>query len=581
MKRLFFLCLLVAYFSVTVFGRSIRPVNNGDQLNSSVDWFYSGEKRYGLDVKYGGQKTTGNTLVLIAGNCFWDAGIRSYGEGPLANEHDKRFINHDYQYISNWTKPEQTIRWHIWCEKPGQVSVNIDLEVSKAQAGSTIEVSLGEEKALLKTVSNSKHGAFVQPWDITFDVSKKGKHTLTLKTVKVAGKDVGKLRRVELSGSAIKEASVLRARWRPGAVHGGLSSSTIKGSEMWAIQSRSAKGCTSYSPITTPFGYYGASFDELGRSSTSMNFSMWSYGRGTEEPAIEKLSHLIAVGSPEASFGGFGHEGTGVKPRGWGPLTTRPTTLTQALRVEKGDPYDIYYGYFIDPETNKWKFFAAGKKWHKPNRGCKGLSSPGSFVEVPGPADRQRSGDLRREGFIRGWTIDSDRKWHRFDQASQAKTENANKSWALIEGGWYSKAMGGMEHFDFNRETRHLTLSPEAMSEPLPEFLSKTNTADLYKLPAKFEVTAEKISSQKAKITINVEDAGTNATATIYYGTKEALTFSERWEKSQNAGSIGNGKTAVTITKLEPETDYYCRVLIINDQGKIWSMDTLEILSAD
>ena len=128
-----------------------------------------------------------------------------------------------------------------------------------------------------------------------------------------------------------------------------------------------------------------------------------------------------------------------------------------------------------------------------------------------------------------------------------------------------------MEHFDQD-ESKQLTM-PKS-KKLLPEFLSTASVRELNKLPAEFEVTVLQAESQQAKIRIEAKDAGTNATATIYYGLQEALTFSDRWQKSSNAGSIENGNNTVTITGLKPATEYYCRVLLENDQGKIWSMDT-------
>lgn len=550
----------------------IKAPQGPGQLTSTINWFFSGEKRYSLDIKYAGQKTQGNKLILTAGNCFWDNGLRAYGARPVTNKDDSVFIKSDFEYVANWTAQGQTVRWHIWCDKPGRVRTFVHLEVSKAQANSIIEVSFANRTVSVRTVFNSDKKSFEQPWDIVFDIPKKGKYTLNLKAVKIAQKDIGKLRRVELFGSAIEGASLLRARWRPAAVHGRMSSSKVKDSRIWVVQSKSTKGCTSYSPITTPFGYYGASFDADGRTSTSMNFSMWSYGRGKKEPPIERLSHLIALGSSQATFGSFGHEGTGVKLRGnWQPLAAKPEILTQALRLEPGEPYDTYYGYFLDPDTCKWKFFAAGRKWHETRKGQQSLSSPGSFVEVPGPPDRQRSGDIRREVFIRGWVPDADQKWHQLNVAGKGTDKNANKTWSFLAGGWYSKAMGGMEHFDHDN-ARQITMPNNVTEEHLPDFLSDANTRQLYKVPARFEVTSLLTTSQQAKLQLNAQDAGTNAKAVVYYGQKDALTFSDRWQESRDIGSIRNGCSTVTLTSLKPETEYYARVLITSDHGRMWSM---------
>ena len=77
-------------------------------------------------------------------------------------------------------------------------------------------------------------------------------------------------------------------------------------------------------------------------------FSLWSYGRGQAEPPIEQLSHLLAIGNRDATFGGFGHEGTGVKIRDWDPLTGhKGQRQVLALRVVPSETYDTYYSYFI------------------------------------------------------------------------------------------------------------------------------------------------------------------------------------------------------------------------------------------
>ncbi|MBI9019473.1 MAG: DUF3472 domain-containing protein [Phycisphaerae bacterium] len=572
--RQFFKIIIVTVFFIVSTYTVAETAERPGQLDSEIEWFESGEKRYGLNIKYAGQKTSVSKLILTAGNCFWNEGIRAYKAIPVSSKTGKTFIGYEYEYLENWKSTNQQINWHIWCEQPGEIRASVNLEVAMSQAGSQVEISLGEQMVSFKTIANTELQSYTQPQNIIFNITKRGKYTITIRATAVKANEVGKLRTIELSGSAITNASVLRARWRPAAVHGRLWSSKVKDSKIWVVQSRTAKGYSSYSPITTPFGYYGASFDAEGRTSTSMNFSMWSYARGKEEPPIEQLSHLIAVGSPDATFGGFGHEGTGVKLRGkWQPLAAKPTILTQALRLEPGELYDTYYGYYLDPGTNKWKFFAAGKKWHQPGRGAKNLSSPGSFVEVPGPPDRQRSGDLRREGFIRGWVPDSTGKWHLMDMASKGRDKNANKFWAFHEGGWYSKSMGGMEHFDQD-QSKELKLSDVNANVDLPVFLSKANVQDLYKIPAEFKVEILETTSSEAKILIDAKDPGTNATIKIYYGSKEGLTFTERWEKNIDLGQLSKRQTLVTIPELKSGTPYFCRILIENDQGKIWSAET-------
>ena len=65
---------------------------------------------------------------------------------------------------------------------------------------------------------------------------------------------------------------------------------------MWVFETRNVAETTSYSPLTTPFGYFGTSFGSGGRipPGAGFNFSMWVAGRDeTKAPPIEKMPRLI------------------------------------------------------------------------------------------------------------------------------------------------------------------------------------------------------------------------------------------------------------------------------------------------
>jgi len=259
---------------------------------------------------------------------------------------------------------------------------------------------------------------------------------------------------VELSGSAIAGAQVLRARWRPAAIHAGFKSSTLgaASSRLWVIEVRPIFGKKDfYAPITTPFGYFGSTFNEDGTSG-GINFSRWSFQRGEVEPPVPQLSHLLAVGSPQASFGHFDHEGTGVKLRDWNPYEgQRIINTVLALKVEPGSPYDTYTGWFLDMQTMQWRLYASGRKWSE-KRSVESLL-PGCFVEVPGPPHLERTGHIIRAADFRGWCRDEQGKWHALDimngSKADASREQTNCLWTLSDDGWFRMAMGGMMHFRY------------------------------------------------------------------------------------------------------------------------------------
>jgi len=485
-------------------------------------------------------------------------------------------IAFNYELIDSWAKKEQTLRWHIYFQKTGKVELNIEL--APLSSGTVIKASLNDQSVNFTTKKGIKNYRF------SLLVQKAGKRTLSLSIDKLSGRQVGKLYGLDVFGAAVEGAKLLRARWRPGAVHAKFTSSTTSDSILWVMTSKSSIGTSSYSPITTPFGYYGTSFDEEKRTKTVMNFSMWSKLNVPQE----QMTHLIAVGSKQADFGGFGHEGTGVKLRGdWQPLANRPQVLTQALRVEYSEKYATYYGYFLN-ENGDWKFFCSGRKWLKSRKDKKALW-PGAFVEVPGPPNRQRSGDLYRDVLRQGWVMDSKKQWHFIDQMSQGKAENRNKSWA-VNGTWFSMKMGGMEHHTYPQSNILKSSKPEVV----PDYLKPEKVRALFKTPVTFgKISAARLEASKANISFDLKDPGPNAQAIIYYGTKDCLTYAPRklhgtekkssvlkdsgiWENSFSPKSIKTGQNSIELKGLKVDQKYWFRILIINDNGRQWSDESIQ-----
>ena len=123
-------------------------------------------------------------------------------------------------------------------------------------------VTLGDFKSQVKPGSTLK-----------VPVPARGKHILALQPA--SGKQVTELEKLNLS-SPIKGTKLLRARWRPAAVHDRYDSSTVKNPTIWVFESQNIGEGSNYSPMTTNFGYYGATFSEDGLASGGVNFSMWA-----------------------------------------------------------------------------------------------------------------------------------------------------------------------------------------------------------------------------------------------------------------------------------------------------------------
>lgn len=569
---------------------SDQPVPAGTgQLQTAPALFNGGVDDQGRSYLLNGQPAKNGKLILTASNGFFDNGIcRADGESSLPKVGDDELIKPNFAYLDQWKKTDGKIRWHLWLPQAGTVRLSFNMQVSRSEAGSQLTVSLAGKSQTVTTVQSSPDTP--QPWKLSFDVTEPGEHTISLsaKNIRDGKSGVGQLHTVDVFGPAITRSQLLRARWRPAAVHGGYSCSKLPQSQTWVMTTRSMCDFSSYSPITTPFGYYGTSFEADRRTAGSFNFSMWAAGAGKQVPPLEQMPHLLAAGSPQAEFSGFGHEGSGVKLREWIPMPDRPELCVQALRVETDGNYDTYSGYFWDHPTQQWKLYAVGRKWNGGK--AKTNLAPGSFCEVPGPPHVQRSGDLVREVRRRGWHLDDNEKWHAMDRFNCTSKEPANKFWYTTLDGEFAMGTGGMRYYEFKQP------SAPKRQQSLPEFLTPEATRQLYQLPVRItEVKTDNVESTSATINLSIAEAGKKPHIEIYYGETDCLTFARRklhgternsevsqstqadnrsWSHSTEAKPLKDGNHQVVLTGLKPSTTYYYRALITNDKGKLWTFQT-------
>ena len=332
-----------------------------------------------------------------------------------------------------------------------------------------------------------------------------------------------------------------------------------------------------YSPMTTPFGYYGPSWTAEGIPK-GMNFSMWSFGRGKEEPPIEQLSHLLAVGHPTARFDGFGHEGTGVKLRGWNPFDAwRGPSCVLALRFESGETYDTYSGYLFDEVSKTWKLYCAGRKYVPPKKARQRSTKsetlrPGSFVEVPGPPQRQRTGHIVREMRYRGFVLDDQRTPHAIDRMSgRTKAPVGNQGRGATSDGRFRLWMGGMEQF-VESPAQTLETAPRAESF---EWMKPEKLEALYTWPTTIHVQSAKLEKGVLHVRCDIEGLGTITKAQLFVGENEGLTLAGRWDQALDLSDLSNGVTTHQVAV--SGTPQFARILVENEHGKFWSMETTPI----
>lgn len=557
------------------------------QLKNAPVLIDGGVDDLGREFSYLGQKAEGNKLILTASNGFFSKGTCvAKGESNQPKVGDESLIVPNYQYL-DWRRTEGTIRWHVHVAKAGGVNLRVHLEV--AEGGTDVEISVAGETKRVRTVGSKS--TIPQPWDLAFQVKEPGECLVELKATNPGASGmVGRLHRIDVFGPAMEGAHLLRVRWRPSAVHGGYDTSKVRNVRTLVFTTRSTADISSYSPITTPFGYYGTTFGNDRRSGGGFNFSMW--GKKGAEEDLKLMPHLLGVGSPDGEFSGFGHEGSGVKPRGWLPMPDRPELVVQGLRVVPGKEYDSYFGYYFDHPTKSWKFYGAGNKWHggKPKSHLK----LGSFCEVPGPPQVERTGDVYREVRRRLWAFD-DGKWVPLEkyQASGKGSKGdlpVNKRWFTTKEGEFAMGCGGIRLYRHDKNW----VKDGGGQDGLPDFLKSPTLKEIFKMPIEYgEIKVAKVTSTSAMISVEVERGDDLATGEIYYGPVDALTFSPRklhgternselsktvnskvWEKMIEIPSPQPGVNQMKIQDLEPGTTYYFRVLMSNREGRIWNDET-------
>ncbi len=532
------------------------------------------------EFQYKAQAAKNGKIDLTATNGFFDRCFEAMDRhDPIPG--DEGLITSSFGYLGRGSDTVAgTARWHLWCPEAGEIKATFYMQVPAGEADHVWMIKVGDETQTLKVASSD--GQSPQPQTLTFNVKQPGKVTLTIDCTKSPPPAETQIHSIHLEGSAIAKASLLRTRWRPSAVHTHFyAPENCPAPHMWVFETVDVGKTGSYSPLTTPFGYFGTSFKPGGTIpiGAGFNFSMWIAGReATEAPPIEKMARLIGTDIPDAEYSTFGGEGTGVKFRAIAYKYEGDRTI-QALRVEANGDVRTFYGYFYDQQEKRWKLYASAQAPAMRKNMSGLLPSTGSFCEIPGPPNRERSGDLIREIKRRGWFMGSDQKWypahlgggdnsgveepadpadpavptpndgtdvekpkvappraHRkaapatpaapVEQPDHYSDQRAYYLNDYATDGWIAMATGGMERH-LRDDTGHNKPPTKPGPQPaIPEYLTPEKSAQLFALPVTFGPSkATDIAADHTAVDYEIKKTGSNSKAILYYGTVDSLTY--------------------------------------------------------
>ena len=544
----------------------------GSQQGAEIEWMQSGDRFYKV------QRTPDSTLLLTPNESFFPKlGLRAGGEESVSGGDSELNQGFSFKTIEKWNPGDQA-EWGLWLEESGKMQVRVWM-ANTTEKGE-YSLSFGKQK---QSFSPGKTGdAPSEVANILFKVKEPGRHSLLLTCEDESAGAATQLHAIEITGPAVANAGVIRKRWRPSAAHTSFSSSSDPADVRLVIMEMDGKPGTLdfYSPISTPFGYYGSSWKTNGLVGTGFNFSLWSFGRGKEEASIDQLSHLIAVGDPDAKFGGFSHEGTGVKIREWKPLEGRQGQRQAfAIRLEPGEKYNTYYTYFYATDEQRWRLFGVGKTCHK--RKPETTLGIGSFVEVPGRSRVERTGVYERRMRYRGWVVDGTGQLHPYDQMSMRDVDKATgmteTDRGITEDGWFYLQTGG---WSFRKvESKQPIVLPKQVCHRV-DYLGSDDLAFLQTVPCEIEGTGIGQTASGAKVSFSIRNLGENPEVKIYWGEEEGLTFSNRWKNCLDVKNPLEGANSIVIAAPAGKP-LFVRLFLKNDEGQFWSMDTLEAAAAE
>ncbi|MDG1896696.1 MAG: DUF3472 domain-containing protein [Fuerstiella sp.] len=540
------------------------------QLSSPIEWMPDPDRQ---DATYMLQNTKDERLFLTPNECFFPKlGLRAEGTGAVPDIANLNGGN-SFDYVTQWDAGDQvewgiwlrntgSLRVHVWTSRttPNQFSVNLD--------GQRQSVSVRQAGGDMPTAAN----------ELDFRIEKSGHHILRITNTGHESSEA-RIHWVEVSGEAVRDGAVLRKRWRPAAAHTKFSSSqNPKAVRLWVMEMDAVPGSLDfYAPITTPFGYYGPTWKADGTVNSSFNFSLWSYGRNDTEPPIGDLSHLLAIGNRTATFGTFGHEGTGVKIRDWEPLAgRRGQRQVLALRVKPGPTHSTYYSYFYAADEHRWRLFGVGRKKNK-RRPLTSLTV-GSFVEVPGPPARQRTGPYERRMRYRGWVMDADGKWYGLDRMSAGDVDRETgltyTDRGVSEDGWFFLQTGGWSY-------RSPPVGSEVKAQPIERrdvpYLADDKLSALNSVPSAINIVRVNQTGSRMRLTFNIRNVGTSPEVFVYTGRTEGLTFADHWTSKAKVAQPREGKNQIDLKSSPAGRTLLIRLFLKNDEGQFWSTKTASV----
>jgi hypothetical protein len=219
------------------------------------------------EIYFQGEPATREIRLTAFNGFFTSGGFQAIGESEAPADEQHLIRQHFTALVSKGTDGHATARWHVWSETDQELSATLRFQLPPDTLATDWQLTIGDFQLRDFTVRASRSvGSQILTFRHLSIVA--GKTTVTLK--RIAGSGIPQITGIDLNLG--EPARLLRTRWRPAAVHTRYSASTCPVAKLWVFETKSLLPESSYSPMTTEFGYFGAGFGADGRPSGNVNF---------------------------------------------------------------------------------------------------------------------------------------------------------------------------------------------------------------------------------------------------------------------------------------------------------------------
>ena len=194
--------------------------------------------------------------------------------------------------------------------------------------------------------------------------------------------------------------------------------------------------------------------------------------------------------------------------------------------------------------------------------------SVGTFVEVPGPPNIQRTGHQERIIGLKGWLIDREKNVFKVDRlVAGGSREGVNKRWDTENSNRFKLGIGGLETRD------NLAEYVIKNSEPIPDYLQKDKLSHIFSSPFEVEIISDtNFTSNFIEGNIRTKNINGIKNITVYYGELDSLTLENKWSNKIDLPLSPNAnEVPFKVSGLDFAKKYFLRVKVIGENGSSWS----------